>query len=108
MPEAGSNTRSTASRPAPTALQRRLPRLGRERRIGIEPHRLLAGRGPRALDPLDVALRVRQRDLLLHVVPERRLLALQLVEHLVREHLVDGPHAVRPLRVAGTGVVLEE
>ena len=33
---------------------------------------------------------------------------MQVVEELVAEHLVDGPHAVGPLGVAGAGVVLDE
>ena len=51
---------------------------------------------------------MRQRDLLLHVVAERRLLALEVLEQLMGEHLVDGAHAVGPLGVAGPGVVLDE
>ncbi len=51
---------------------------------------------------------MRQRDLLLHIVPERRLLALERLEQLVGEHLVDGAHAVGPLGVAEAGVVLDE
>ena len=49
-----------------------------------------------------------QRDLLLDVVAQRRLLALEGVEQLVGEHLVDGAHAVGALGVAGAGVVLDE
>ena len=49
-----------------------------------------------------------QCDLILHVVPERRLLALEVVEQLVGERLVDRPHAVGPLGMAGPGVVLDK
>ena len=48
--------------------QRRLPGLGRQHGVGIELRRLLALGGARALDPVDVALRMGQRDRLLHVV----------------------------------------
>ena len=44
----------------------------------------------------------------LHVVPQRRFLALEVAEQLVRQHLVDRPHAIGPLGVAGPGVVLDE
>ena len=51
---------------------------------------------------------MRQRDLLLDVVAQRRLLALQVLEQLMGEHLVDGAHAVGPLGMAEAGVVLDE
>jgi hypothetical protein len=47
-------------------------------------------------------------DLGLYIVPKRRLLALQLGERLVCEHLVDRPHSVGSFRMAGTVVVLHE
>ena len=49
-----------------------------------------------------------QRDLLLDVVAERRLLALERLEQLMAEHLVDGAHAVGALGMAEPGVVLDE
>ena len=88
--------------------QRRLPGLGRQHRVGIEMRRRLALGRALALDPVDVGARMGQRDGLLHVVPQRRLLALQALEQLVGEHLVDGAHAVGPLGVAEAGVVLDE
>ena len=94
--------------PGADGAQRRLPGLGRQHGVGIEPHGLLALGGARALDPVDVALRMRQRDLLLDVVAQRRLLALEALEQLVGQHLVDGAHAVGPLGMAGAGVVLDE
>jgi hypothetical protein len=51
---------------------------------------------------------VGERDLVLHIVPERRLFALQSVEQLMGKHLVDGPHAVGTLGVAGAGIMLDE
>jgi hypothetical protein len=62
--------------PGADGSQRRLPGLRREHRIGVEPHGLLSLAGAHALDPVDVALRMRQRDLLFYVVAQRRLLAL--------------------------------
>ena len=52
--------------------------------------------------------RVREQDLLLDVLAQRRLGALQTVEEVVRQHLVDGAHAVRPLGMPGAGVVLSK
>jgi len=47
-------------------------------------------------------------DGILNIVSEQHPLALQLVEESVGEHLVDGPHAVGPLGMAGAGVMLDE
>ena len=108
MPELLSITRSTAARPAPTARSAGSQDFGDSTRVGIEMSGLLALGGTRALHPVDVGARMRERDGVLHVVPQRRLLALQVLEQLVAEHLVDGAHAVGPLGVAGAGVVLDE
>ena len=51
---------------------------------------------------------MREADLLLDILAQRRLLAHQAFEDVVRQNLVDGAHAVRPLRVSGAGVVLEK
>ena len=57
---------------------------------------------------LQMRLRVREQDLLLDVLAQRRLGAMQAAEDLVRQHLVDGAHAVGALGVTGAGVVLGE
>ena len=49
-----------------------------------------------------------QQNPLLDVLAQRRLLALEVVEHLMRERLVDSSHAVRPLRMPRAGVVFNE
>ena len=70
--------------------------------------RRLALSGALALDPVDVGARVGEGYRVLHVVTERGLLALEVLEQLMREHLVDGAHAVGPLGVTGPSVVLDE
>ena len=47
-------------------------------------------------------------DGVLDVLAQGRLLALQAVEQLMRQHLVDGAHAVGPLGMALAGIVLDE
>ena len=56
----------------------------------------------------EVRRRVRETDLLLDVLAQRRFLAHEIFEDVVRQNLVDGAHAVGPLRVSGAGVVLEK
>ena len=75
---------------------------------GGKPDRLLAGPRSQAFDLIDVGARMRLRDPLLDVVAQRRLLAAERLEQLVREHFVDGAHPVRALGMAGAGIVLEE
>jgi hypothetical protein len=83
--------------------QGRLPASRRHDRIGVEMD--VSGAGPRLPDGVDVAWRVGAGDVLLHVRAQRRLGALQSIEGLMRQHLVDGPHAVGPLGMAQTGIV---
>ncbi len=101
-------TRSTPASPAANRAQRRLPRLGRKHRVGIEPHRSLALAGPHALYPINVGGGMRERDRRLDVVAQRRLLAHQAVEGFVRQRLVDGAHTVGPLGMAGPRVMLNK
>ena len=65
-----------SQQPGADRTQRRLPRAGRQHRIGIEAHGLLPRGGPGALDGIDVGLRMGKRDPLLHVVAQWRLDAL--------------------------------
>ena len=59
-------------------------------------------------DPLKVARRMRALDVLLHVLAQRRLLAHKAAKDVVREHLVDRPHAVGALGVARARIVADE
>ena len=51
---------------------------------------------------------MRQQDLLLDILAQRRLLTPQAIEDLVRQHLVDGAHAVGAFGVPRTSVVGDE
>ena len=88
--------------------QRRLPGPRGQHRVGVEMARMLQRSGRNGPHLLQMRLRVRQQDLLLDVLTKRRLGALQAVEDLMPEHLVDGPHTVGALGTPGAGVVLGE
>ena len=51
---------------------------------------------------------MRETDLRLHVVAQRRLLAHEAREDLMRQHLVDSPHTVGALRMSVAGIVLQK
>jgi hypothetical protein len=59
-------------------------------------------------DPLEMGDGMHALDVLAGVLAQRRFLALQIAEHLVRQHLVDRAHAVGTLGMTETGVVLGE
>ncbi len=101
-------TASTAARPAPTARSA-ASQVPAETTVSPSMWRGCAS-GPLATARIfsKVRLRVRETDLLLDVLAQRRLLAQQVLEDVVRQHLVDGAHAVGPLGVTGAGVVLGE
>ena len=108
MPELLSITRSTAASPAPTARSAGSQDFADSTVSGSSRTGGSPSAGALALDPGDIGLRMGQRDRLLHVLAQRRLLALQVLEQLMGEHLVDGAHAVRPLWVAEARVMLDE
>jgi len=83
---------------------------GRHHRIAVEVHAAVALLGDlaRPLDAVQVILGMHAQDRVLHVVAQRRLGASQCVVALMRQHLVDGAHALRPFRMAEARVVVEE
>ena len=79
--------------------QRGFPRAGRDDGVAVELLQVIDVLDGCA-DLLEVAGRMRARDVLLHVLAQRCLLAHQVAEDIVAKHLVDRPHAVGPLGVA--------
>ena len=86
--------------PGADGAPRRFPGAGRDDRVAVDVRRMLERPGGDGAHLFEVRLRVRQQDLLLDVVAQRRLLADEPGEDLVRQHLVDGPHAVGALGMA--------
>ena len=101
-------TASTAARPAPTA-RNAASQVPAETTVSPSMWRGMLERAVRdGAHLLQMRLRVREKDLLLDVLAQRCLGALQAVEEVVPQHLVDGAHAVRPLGMPGAGVVLSK
>ena len=88
--------------------QRCLPGAGGHDGVAVDVARVLERARRNGAHFFQMRLRVREQDLLLDILAQRRLGALQAVEHLMRQHLVDGAHAVGALGVPGAGVVLSE
>ncbi len=85
--------------------QGRLPRAGGDDGVAVDVARMLERALGDGAHFGEVRLGMRQQDLLLDIVAQRRLVAHEILEDVVRQHLVDGAHAVRPLGMAGAGVV---
>ena len=88
--------------------QRRLPCARRHDRIAVDVARAVGGAGRDVAHVLQVRDRMREQDVLLHVLAQRRLLAREAFEHVVPQHLVDGAHAIGALGVSGPRIVLDE
>jgi hypothetical protein len=94
--------------PGADGAARRFPGSGRDDRVAVDMGRMLERPGGDRSHLFEVRLRVRQQNLLLDVIAQRRFLADEPGEDLVRQHLVDGAHAVGALGMPGAGVVLDE
>lgn len=86
------------------AVIERAERAGGHRRVAIEIGHAPLGR--RLADHLDIGGGMHPADRV--VIRFGRLFARQAGEDLVPEHLIDGAHAVRALRMAGAGIMVEE
>src|SRR4029079_4100709 len=85
-----------------------LPGAGGDDGVAIDVARMLKRPLGDGAHFFEVRRRVRETDLLLDVLAQRRFLAHEVFEDVVRQNLVDGAHAVGPLRVSGPGIVLEK
>ena len=59
-------------------------------------------------DLLQIRRGMGELNLLLNIIPQWCLLALEILEHIVRQHFVDGAHAIRAFGVARSSIVINE